>query len=418
MNTHGSYKCYCLNGYFPSPDGSCINYRTCAQAHCQYGCEEVDGEIRCVCPSAGLRLGPDERTCIDIDECATGGSLCPYNRRCVNTFGSYFCKCQAGYDLKYVNGRYDCEDINECVTGLHKCSNHADCLNTLGSYKCKCRAGFRGSGFECSAIPNPSLKSPRILGGSKQDRERIKNLILEPEPAVTPSTRTQPFDNGGEVNAGNREEKQEGLLSEKEREEEDGGQDNQIDKKESSRRGDVFVPQEFQSVFGPQTELKEVSLAQDEFIVDCNFDHGFCEWVQDREDDFDWSETYHDNGEDRYMAVSGSQGRRKDLARLNLLLSDRVQRGGFCLAFNYRLVGGQVGALRVMLDNPGYPVWEQSQSRNQDWQTELLTVSWEHEPPRQIIFEAERGKGAGGEIGLDSVVLTPGPCQDDKSGIF
>ncbi|XP_064183964.1 epidermal growth factor-like protein 6 isoform X2 [Anguilla rostrata] len=445
MNTHGSYKCYCLNGYALTPDGSCTNSRTCAQAHCQYGCEEVQGEIRCICPSGGLQLGPDERTCIDIDECASGKNLCPYNRKCVNTFGSYFCKCRAGYDLKYVNGRYDCEvvvlsDINECVTGIHKCSHHADCLNTHGSYKCKCRPGFRGSGFECSVkpfyqssrdgdkgntdeirnvIPNPSLKSPRILGGSKLDRELIKNAILEP--AVTPSTRTQPFDYEGEVYVGNPgvDEKQEGLLEEEEEEDEDDSQGNQIDKEEQSRRGDVFVPREFQSVFGPETEVKEIPLplGQDEFIMDCNFDQGVCEWVQDREDDFDWKEAYHDNGKEYYMAVSGPLGKRKDMARLNLVLSDRAQKGGFCLTFNYRLVGRQVGALRVLLDNAGYPVWEQSRSQNQNWQTELLTVAWEQEPPKLIIFEAERGKGVRGEIGLDNVVLTSGPCQDDKSVI-
>lgn len=33
-----------------------------------------------------------------------------------------------------------------------------------------------------------------------------------------------------------------------------------------------------------------------EFIVDCNFDQGACEWVQDRADDMDWSVAYHDNG--------------------------------------------------------------------------------------------------------------------------
>lgn len=44
----------------------------------------------------------------DIDECVTGKSLCPYNRQCVNTFGSYYCKCQNGYDLKYTGSKYDC----------------------------------------------------------------------------------------------------------------------------------------------------------------------------------------------------------------------------------------------------------------------------------------------------------------------
>lgn len=56
----------------------------------------------------------------DIDECVTGKNLCPYNRQCVNTFGSYYCKCQDGYDLKYVDGKYDCVGkVYEFITGKH-----------------------------------------------------------------------------------------------------------------------------------------------------------------------------------------------------------------------------------------------------------------------------------------------------------
>lgn len=45
---------------------------------------------------------------LDIDECASGKAICPYKRRCVNTFGSYYCKCHVGFELKYISGRYDC----------------------------------------------------------------------------------------------------------------------------------------------------------------------------------------------------------------------------------------------------------------------------------------------------------------------
>lgn len=30
--------------------------------------------------------------------------------------------------------------------------------------------------------------------------------------------------------------------------------------------------------------------------MDCNFDQGACEWVQDKGDDIDWSVAYHDDG--------------------------------------------------------------------------------------------------------------------------
>ncbi|NXY87169.1 EGFL6 protein, partial [Alcedo cyanopectus] len=150
MNTHGSYKCYCLNGYMLMPDGMCASSRTCAIANCQYGCEEVKGEVQCLCPSSGLQLGPNGRTCIDIDECSSGKAACSYKRRCINTFGSYYCKCQLGYELKYISGHYDCVDVNECVTNTHRCNLHAECLNSEGSFKCRCKQGYRGSGFDCA----------------------------------------------------------------------------------------------------------------------------------------------------------------------------------------------------------------------------------------------------------------------------
>ncbi|CAL8322202.1 unnamed protein product [Merluccius merluccius] len=469
MNTYGSYMCYCLNGYMLMPDGSCANSRTCSLAHCQYGCEEVEGEIRCLCPSSGLQLGPDERTCVDIDECVTGKNLCPYNRQCVNTFGSYYCKCQNGYDLKYVGGKYDCVDHNECEAGVQKCSHHAMCLNTEGSYRCRCKSGFRGNGFECSGMlktcvitqtaggnnlppgstwvaggarsttssmiyyllgsqpsrqgtwspKNPIVCQLKVVrmemsktskatdpgnvvppcdGGSMcltripflptaipespartLDTERIKNLIPEPVATQPPKSRQQPFDYDGEVYIGS-QDGQEEVLPEKE---------------------------EF-----PEEE-------EGEFILDCNFDQGACEWVQDKSDDMDWTVAYHEKDGRYYMAMSGLLGDHEDVSRLKLLLSDRTQQGSFCLTFDFRVAGHGVGVLRVLLDNNVYPVWEQSYSRAQGWQTELLTVAWKEEAPASIIFEAQRGNGVGGEIGLDNVVLTSGSCQvEDDETLF
>ncbi|XP_068184732.1 epidermal growth factor-like protein 6 isoform X2 [Antennarius striatus] len=434
MNSYGSYKCYCLNGYTLMPDGSCANSRTCSLAHCQYGCEDVQGEIRCLCPSVGLQLGQDERTCVDIDECVAGKNLCPYNRQCVNTFGSFYCKCQEGYDLKYVDGKYDCVDHDECATGTHKCSHHADCLNTRGAYKCRCKSGFRGNGFECSvkpfylrswngdkgsaddfinAIPDSQVRS-EILGGHL-DNEDIRNIIPDSVATPLPGVRQQPFDYDREVYIGSKtEDRQEEEFPDDEEEEEEQEEDNQL-----NPRGDVFT-EDFESVFGPVTEIKEIQImpVQEEFIMDCNFDQGACEWVQDKADNLDWSVAYHDDGAEYYMAMSGFIGDQEDRAKLKLLLSDRVQQGSFCLTFDYRVVGHYVGTLRVLLGNGVYPVWEQSHSRDQSWQTEFLTIAWEEEAPQSIIFEAQRGRDVGGEIGLDNVVLTSGPCQEDAELIF
>ncbi|XP_051870409.1 epidermal growth factor-like protein 6 [Pristis pectinata] len=404
MNTHGSYKCYCLNGYMLMPDSTCANSRTCAMANCQYGCENVKGEIHCLCPSSGLQLGPDGRTCVDIDECATSRPLCPPLRRCVNTFGSYFCKCQTGYELKYIDGKYKCIDIDECAANTHSCSPHADCHNTQGSFKCKCKPGFRGSGFQCSAVPEiPYKETPVILGGTREDLKKIlanrnngkqseviKNAI--PRPIATPPSpdRLQPFDYEDGVYIGSYDEKELDVSY-------NGNEDeveNYIDSEELTPRGDVF-----------------------DFSVDCNFNQGVCEWIQDTEDDFDWKVTDLPNGNGHYMAVPAFVGLKNEVGHLKLLVGDLVPKKDFCLTFKYRLAGERIGNLRVLSNNGDSSIWERTRDKKEGWKVGSVTITAKNssETQQNIVFEAERGKGNIGEIGLDSVILTSGPCREETS---
>ncbi|XP_016124784.1 nephronectin a isoform X1 [Sinocyclocheilus grahami] len=210
MNTYGSYKCYCLNGYMLLPDGSCGNARTCSMANCQYGCEVMKGDVRCQCPSPGLQLAPDGRTCVDVDECATGQAVCPRFRKCINTFGSYICKCHDGFDLQFINGKYQCTDVNECSSNQHQCGPYATCYNTPGSFKCKCKDDYRGVGYDCKPIPKVVIDPPRPgkttpsnnnKGGNKipgSDQRRTTTTIRPPvtakriSPTTTTTTTTKP----------------------------------------------------------------------------------------------------------------------------------------------------------------------------------------------------------------------------------
>ncbi|XP_056322066.1 epidermal growth factor-like protein 6 [Danio aesculapii] len=367
MNTFGSYMCYCLNGYMLMPDGSCANSRTCSLAHCQYGCEEVQSEVRCLCPSPGLQLGTDGKTCEDIDECATGKNQCPFNRQCTNTFGSYYCKCQPGYDLKYINGKYDCTDVNECASNTHKCSHHAECINTHGSYKCKCKQGFRGSGFDCSVKPfyhrswDSSKGNPDVFVNGERDAVQWLNEQME-----------------------------------------------------------VFLfaaQDDFVSVYESESELKEIQAAplRERFLTDCDFDRGACEWVQDNADDLDWTIKYHPNGREYYLALEGPVGNRREQARMKLLLEDHMRQSSFCLRFDFRIEGPQTGVLRVKLDNSAISIWERKQSQKQSWQSEQISISWTDDNPEAVVFEAERGRSGTGEIALDHVLLISGECSEDKT---
>ena len=41
-------------------------------------------------------------------------------------------------------------DLDECTTHTHNCDVNADCINSVGSYSCKCNAGYTGDGQICS----------------------------------------------------------------------------------------------------------------------------------------------------------------------------------------------------------------------------------------------------------------------------
>ena len=40
-------------------------------------------------------------------------------------------------------------DIDECSIGAFKCRIHTACVNTIGSYTCKCKQGFYSNGPHC-----------------------------------------------------------------------------------------------------------------------------------------------------------------------------------------------------------------------------------------------------------------------------
>jgi len=46
----------------------------------------------------------------------------------------------------------DISDINECIAGTDDCSVNSACINTAGSYDCRCNSGFAdvlGDGTQC-----------------------------------------------------------------------------------------------------------------------------------------------------------------------------------------------------------------------------------------------------------------------------
>ncbi|XP_012277054.1 fibrillin-1 [Orussus abietinus] len=145
-NTVGSYRCVCQDGFenVPGNGNACRDVDECEKTPglCQHACVNTWGSYRCTC-KPGFRLNPDNRSCVDVDECTEykQNGLCV--GICENTPGSYSCKCPDGYRLG-IDGR-TCQDVDECETGRVCRAPNEICQNTRGSFRCNridCPSGY------------------------------------------------------------------------------------------------------------------------------------------------------------------------------------------------------------------------------------------------------------------------------------
>ncbi|XP_041040620.1 nephronectin a isoform X1 [Carcharodon carcharias] len=446
MNTYGSYKCYCLNGYMLMSDGSCANMRSCAMANCQYGCDEVKGEIRCRCPSPGLQLGPDRRTCVDVDECATGRVVCPRFRKCINTFGSYYCKCHDGFELRYYNGKYRCLDVDECARRTHKCSAFAICQNTPGLYKCKCMPGYIGSGYSCT--PNRRVingKLPDFTIPPKGNNATMNNVDLETTTMANIERKTNPVTPAWRVNT------QPPITNKPEVKTRNptptasrttttaltttsttastavtitasttaATVDNRIPNEVPRQRGDVFIPRQpggNGALFGPfdiekgiTAEENDAGDDQDILINSCNFDHGMCGWTQEKESGVHWDRVPVPSGHSWYLTLLGSVDKPREVAHLALALGQSAHPSNLCLTFKHKLSGDSVGKIQVFVKRNGHYghiLWERN--RGHGWRTSRFTLKGPG--LENVIFKGVREKKRG-EISLDDISLQKGQCS-------
>uniref|UniRef100_A0A8C5N5J1 Nephronectin a n=1 Tax=Gouania willdenowi TaxID=441366 RepID=A0A8C5N5J1_GOUWI len=462
MNTYGSYKCYCQNGYMLMPDGTCGNARTCGMANCQYGCEVLKGEVRCQCPSPGLQLAPDGRTCVDVDECATGIAVCPRFRKCMNTFGSYICKCHDGFDLQYINGKYQCLDVDECSLGQSHCSSFTTCHNTPGSYKCKCRDGYRGMGHDCKPIPKVGIDPPRPGKLPPNHHNYIPDLdhrrTTTTRPPVTqkrvfpvfpkvPKTTTttilsttttttttktplprqvtpparkpiaptlKPFIPTRKPTIPTRKP----YITPKQAAPTRRTQppppqpvtpvDNTIHKEVTKQRGDVHNRSFFILLYE-----ESLSYFSGSGYLSCSFDNGLCGWIRDKDGDLHW-ETTPDPSGGRYLTIPEAGNKRTGRgARLVLPLTPPWNDGNLCLSFRHKLAGHHVGMLQVFVKGKQYSPAVWGRTGGNGWRHTQITL-W-GTGLESVILKGERGRGRMGEMAVDDISLSKGACTEEHN---
>lgn len=123
-------------------------------------CENSVGSFKCECIAGFTKVGVNDHTCIDIDECTTKDlklrHSCVANSKCTNELGSYRCDCNDGYE---GDAKKSCDSVDECTTGTHNCHELSTTCKNLdgnaGGYECTCKPGFEkdsNNDFACKDV--------------------------------------------------------------------------------------------------------------------------------------------------------------------------------------------------------------------------------------------------------------------------
>lgn len=175
LNTAGGFLCVCRDG-FVEEDGECVDVSICGD--CEHmDCQKSDGVYVCVC-RPGFRVSERDPTkcekhCGEQDCLAT----CIPNPDSEQQDAS-FCDCPDGYIKDVRNNTLICTDINECDED-RTCDHH--CVNSFGSYWCLCDEGFElQKGHTC--IPTDEEE-----GSGSTPPHPTSTPAANAEPAAVPS---------------------------------------------------------------------------------------------------------------------------------------------------------------------------------------------------------------------------------------
>ncbi|NXU91234.1 AEGP protein, partial [Xiphorhynchus elegans] len=169
----------------------------------------------------------------------------------------------------------------------------------------------------------------------------------------------------------------------------------------------------------------------------CNFERDMCGWYQDQSTDFKWVRSMgqgqgsdHTTGSGYFVSVDPSvpwsRGQRAQLVtpRQDPAAAPR------CLSFWYRLAGPQIGTLNLKLQPEGgkeVVLWTCRGTQGSIWHRAWATLPATGQQPYrgcvtrlpdwQVAFEVLRD-GFLGDVGLDDLALTAGPCGAELSCSF
>ncbi|XP_031559470.1 MAM and LDL-receptor class A domain-containing protein 1-like [Actinia tenebrosa] len=153
---------------------------------------------------------------------------------------------------------------------------------------------------------------------------------------------------------------------------------------------------------------------------DCTFPGSFCEWKNDRDDQFDWligqgstpslvtGPKRDVDGNEYYIYIEASLYRYKQRASL----VSGYMRGTKCMQFHYHMHGRGIGVLTIQMintnNNDKKTIWYRAGQQGENWIRTYLNVQG---TGYKIAIVGEIGGATTGDIAIDDISFTDGQCK-------
>ncbi|NWT97577.1 AEGP protein, partial [Urocynchramus pylzowi] len=161
--------------------------------------------------------------------------------------------------------------------------------------------------------------------------------------------------------------------------------------------------------------------------LSCNFERGMCGWYQDLSSDFKWVHSTgqgqgsdHTTGSGYFLSVDSSVPRSHGQRAQLLTSRQEPAPAPRCLSFWYRLAGPQIGTLNLKLWPEGgeeVVLWTRRGTQGSIWHRAWATLPSTGQRRYQLAFEVLHD-GFLGDVGLDDITQTEGPCGAQLSCSF
>ncbi|CAL8367268.1 unnamed protein product [Boreogadus saida] len=161
--------------------------------------------------------------------------------------------------------------------------------------------------------------------------------------------------------------------------------------------------------------------------MDCNFEQGLCDWVQETLDGIDWIRSSglqvdqpldgpmydhtveSDNG--FYLLLNGSGSEDGESAVISLPLHSE-QQTDICVGFWYYMLGPSVPRLDLVVrldNNSDWLAWTRQGSQDSEWIDAQVTISTSQVV--KVLFEGRRNTTSRGFVAIDDITVRQGICN-------